>query len=387
MGRRRGLYIRGVRILVAPDKFKGTLTAQQAAEAVAWGWSRVRPDDVIEVVPMADGGEGTMDAVVGAMGGRVRPATVSGPLGDPVEAAYGLVHVGQGTGAVVEMALASGLGLLAEARRRPGLTSTRGTGELIVRAMEESASRVLVCLGGSATNDGGTGMARAFGYRFLDGNGDEVAPGGAALLDLQRIDATDLHPGLAALSVTGACDVDNPLTGPSGASVVYGPQKGASPEDVLLLDRALGHLAAVVHRDLGISLHEQPGAGAAGGLGFGLLAFCSARLRPGIEVVMDALELAPRIARSDLVITGEGSLDAQSLHGKTPAGVLSACELAGVPAIIVCGRAEIAPEGVVVASLSDRVGSEAAVADARSSLTLVAEELAARADALAGATR
>ena len=387
MGRRRGLYIRGVRILVAPDKFKGTLTAQQAAEAVAWGWSRVRPDDVIEVVPMADGGEGTMDAVVGAMGGRVRPATVGGPLGDPVEAAYGLVRDGQGTGAVVEMALASGLGLLAEARRRPGRTSTRGTGELMVRAMEEGASRVLVCLGGSATNDGGTGMARAFGYRFLDGNGDEVAPGGAALLDLQRIDATDLHPGLAALSVTGACDVDNPLTGPSGASAVYGPQKGASPEDVVLLDRALGHLAAVVHRDLGISLHEQPGAGAAGGLGFGLLAFCSARLRPGIEVVMDALGLAPRIARSDLVITGEGSLDAQSLHGKTPAGVLSACELAGVPAIIVCGRAEIAPEGVVVASLSDRVGSEAALADARSSLTLVAEELAARADELAGATR
>ena len=253
--------------------------------------------------------------------------------------------------------------------------------------MEEGASRVLVCLGGSATNDGGTGMARAFGYRFLDGNGDEVAPGGAALLDLQRIDATDLHPGLVALSVTGACDVDNPLTGPSGASVVYGPQKGASPEDVLLLDRALGHLAAVVHRDLGISLHEQPGAGAAGGLGFGLLAFCSARLRPGIEVVMDALELAPGSLESDLVITGEGSLDAQSLHGKTPAGVLSACELADVPAIIVCGRAEIAPEGVVVASLSDRVGSEAALADARSSLTLVAEELAARADALAGATR
>ena len=163
MGRRRGLYIRGVRILVAPDKFKGTLTAQQAAEAMAWGWSRVRPDDVIEVVPMADGGEGTMDAVVGAMGGRVRPATVSGPLGDPVEAAYGLVRDGQGTGAVVEMALASGLGLLAEARRRPGRTSTRGTGELMVRAMEEGASRVLVCLGGSATNDGGTGMARAKG--------------------------------------------------------------------------------------------------------------------------------------------------------------------------------------------------------------------------------
>ena len=361
MVRRRGLYIRGVRILVAPDKFKGTLTAQQAAEAVAWGWSRVRPDDVIEVVPMADGGEGTMDAVVGAMGGRVRPATVSGPLGDPVEAAYGLVRDGQGTGAVVEMALASGLGLLAEVRRRPGRTSTRGTGELMVRAMEEGASRVLVCLGGSATNDGGTGMARAFGYRFLDGNGDEVAPGGAALLDLQRIDATDLHPGLASLSVTGACDVDNPLTGPSGASAVYGPQKGASPEDVLLLDRALGHLAAVVHRDLGIALHEQPGAGAAGGLGFGLLAFCSARLRPGIEVVMDALGLASRIARSDLVITGEGSLDAQSLHGKTPAGVLSACELAGVPAVIVCGRAEIAPDGVVVASLSERVGSEAAL--------------------------
>ena len=230
-------------------------------------------------------------------------------------------------------------------------------------------------------------MAQAFGYHFLDGNGDEIAPGGAALLDLQRIDATDLHPGLAALSVTGACDVDNPLTGPSGASAVYGPQKGASPEDVLLLDRALGHLAAVVHRDLGVAMHEQPGAGAAGGLGFGLLAFCGARLKPGVEVVMDALGLESRIARSDLVITGEGSLDAQSLHGKTPAGVLSACGLAGVPAVIVCGRAEIAPEAVVVASLSERVGPEAALQDARSSLILVAEELAAGADALVGARR
>src|SRR5690349_7479705 len=183
-----------MRILVAPDKFKDTLTAKQAADAVASGWSRVRPGDDIEVVPMADGGEGTMDAVVGAMGGRVQPATVSGPLGESVRAAYGLIRDDQGLQGVVEMASASGLELLAEPRRDPGRASTEGTGQLMVRAMEDGASRLLVCLGGSATNDGGTGMARAFGYRFLDRNGADVAPGGAALLDLQRIDATQLHP-------------------------------------------------------------------------------------------------------------------------------------------------------------------------------------------------
>ncbi len=187
-------------------------------------------------------------------------------------------------------------------------------------------------------------MASALGYRFLDGAGNEIEPVGAALPQLDRIDASHVHPGLASVSVTGACDVDNPLTGPSGASATYGPQKGASPDDVLFLDRALGHLAAVVNRDLGVGWKDEPGAGAAGGLGFGLLAFCGAHLRPGVEVVMDAVGLARRIASADLVITGEGSFDRGSLHGKVPAGILRACALAGVPVAIVCGRAEIEPE-------------------------------------------
>jgi glycerate kinase len=285
---------------------------------------------------------------------------------------------------VVEMAQASGLGLLAQERRAPRRTSTRGTGELMVAAIEGGARRLLVCLGGSATNDGGAGMASALGVRFLDVRGDELSPGGEALLQLARIDASRLHPGLAGVVVIGACDVDNPLTGPAGASAVYGPQKGASSDDVWVLDRALGHLAAVVHRDLAIGLKDEPGAGAAGGLGFGLMAFCGARLRRGVDVVMEALDLPARVAGADLVLTGEGSLDAQSLRGKVPAGVLGAASAAGVPAAVVCGRAEVAPPGVPVFSLVERVGEEAALEDARRSLELVAGELAARVGSLLG---
>lgn len=370
-----------MRVLVAPDKFRGTLTALQAAEAVAAGWRRVRPDDRLELVPMADGGEGTMEALLGALGGTQERRSVAGPLGDPTPSAFGLAPSPDGPLGIVEMARASGLELLGASRRDPCRTTTRGTGELMAAAIEAGARRLLVCLGGSATNDGGTGMAAALGVRFLDAAGAELSPGGAALVDLARIDATALHPGLAGVVVTAACDVDNPLTGPSGASAVYGPQKGASAEDVLLLDRALGHLAALVHRDLGIALRDEPGAGAAGGLGFGLLAFCGARLRPGVEVVMEAVDLRRRVAAADLVITGEGSLDEQSLRGKVPAGVLGLAGTEGVPAAILCGRAEIAPPGVAVFTLVDRVGPVAALEDARRSLELVAEDVAASVDA------
>ena len=365
-----------MRVLVAPDKFRGTLTARAAAEAIRTGWGRERPHDQLELVPMADGGEGTMDALVGALGGRTETAEVTGPLGDPVRAAFGLAPSAEGPLGLVEMARASGLDLVSKARRDPGRATTRGTGELMARALEVGARRLLVCLGGSATNDAGVGMAAALGIRFLDLDGHDLAPGGTALLDLARIDASGVHPGLARTVVTGACDVDNPLTGPSGASAVYGPQKGATPEEVWILDRALGHLASVVHRDLGVALHEEPGAGAAGGLGFGLLAFCGARLRPGVDVVMDAVGLQGRMARADLAITGEGSFDEQSLRGKVPAGVMDMASGAGVPVLIVCGRAEISPPGVVVVSLVDRVGNEAAMGDARRSLELVAQELA-----------
>jgi glycerate kinase len=376
-----------VRILVAPDKFRGTLTARQAAEAVATGWQRARPGDELDLVPMADGGEGTMQALTQALGGRIVPATVTGPLGDPVDAAFGLAPSDDGRLGLIEMATASGLALVPEARRDVLAATTRGTGELMTLAIDAGADRLVVCIGGSATNDGGAGMAGALGARLLDAAGAPIADGGEALATLVHIDLTHLHPVLARVSVLGACDVDNPLTGPSGASAVYGPQKGASPDDVALLDRALGHLAAVVQRDLGVDLREEPGAGAAGGLGFGLLAFCGARLRPGVEVVMDAVGLPRRIAGADLVITGEGSLDEQSLHGKVPAGVLAACELAGVPAAIVCGRATIEVPGVPVISLTELVGERAALDEARPSLVAAAEDLAARAEDLVGAPR
>lgn len=376
-----------MRVLVAPDKFRGTLTARQAAEAVAAGWRRVRPDDELDLVPMADGGEGTMDTLVEALRGRVLHARVAGPMGDPVDAAYGIAESPHGRVGVVEMARASGLTLVDETRRDPLRATTRGTGELMASAIDAGVARLVVCIGGSATSDGGVGMAAALGARFLDGEGRPIADGGAALTDLSRIDLSTMHPGLARVAVAGACDVDNPLTGASGASAVYGPQKGASPDDVVRLDRALAHLAAVVEHDLGVALHDEPGAGAAGGLGFGLLAFCGAHLRPGVQVVMDAVGLSERIEAADLVITGEGSLDAQSLHGKTPAGVLEACALARVPVAIVCGRASIEVPGATVLSLVDRVGERDALGDARSALVVVAEDLASRASDVVGAAR
>jgi glycerate kinase len=375
-----------MRVLVAPDKFRGTLTARQAADAMAAGWRRVRADDELVLVPMADGGEGTLEAIVSAGGGRTETVPVTGPLGDPVQAPIGVVEEGDHRLAIVECATASGLALVSETRRDPLRATTAGTGDLIAGALERHAGRILVCLGGSATNDGGAGMAAALGFRFLDGIGRTLPAGGAALLGLVRIDASGRDRRLEHTQISGATDVDNPLTGPAGASAVYGPQKGAGRDDVLLLDRALGHLAAVVHRDLGVSPKDEPGAGAAGGLGFGLLAFCGARLRPGVDVVMDAVGFEARIARADLVLTGEGSLDAQSLRGKVPDGILRAAGLAGVPVAILCGRADISLAGVTVVSLVERVGAEAALGDARRSVELVAAELAARAPDLAART-
>ncbi|MGZ5326793.1 MAG: glycerate kinase [Actinomycetota bacterium] len=365
-----------MRVLVAPDKFRGTLTARQAAEAIETGWRRARPDDDVDLVPMADGGEGTLDALVDAQGGRLVATTATGPLGDPVDAAFGIVETADGLTGVVESARASGLALLGEGRRDPLRTTTRGTGELILAALSAGARRVVVCLGGSATNDGGVGMAAALGIRFLDVHGRDVADGGAALLDLARIDGRGQHPAVAGATFLGATDVENPLCGPAGASHVYGPQKGASPDDVFLLDRALAHLAAVVHHDLGIALKDEPGAGAAGGLGFGLLAFCGARLRRGVDVVMEAVDLDGRMEGATLVITGEGSLDTQSLYGKVPAGVIRLARLHSVPVAVLCGRSEVTPDGVTVRSLVDRVGEDAALGDARRSLEVLASELA-----------
>lgn len=368
------MYASSMRVLVAPDKFRGTLSAEQAARAIETGWLRARPTDELEIVPMADGGEGTLEALVAALDGELVPARVAGPLGDHVDAAYGTA----GDTAVVEMARASGLALVSESRRDALRATTRGTGELVSEALERHRpAKLIVCIGGSATTDGGAGMAQALGARLLDAEGKDILPGGIGLLDLATIDATGVARVAGTARVLVACDVDNPLVGPSGAAHVYGPQKGARPDEVLLLDRALAHYAAVLYRDLGLDLRDLPGAGAAGGLGAGLVAFLGAKLRPGIEVVMDAVGLRERLEGSQRVVTGEGKLDDQSLRGKTVAGVMRAAEALRVPVTVLCGRAELQPEGVDVASLVGRFGEERALGDTRRALEDLSEEVAA----------
>jgi glycerate kinase len=366
-----------VRVLVAPDKFKGTLTAEQAAEAIAQGWERGDSSAEVEIVPMADGGEGTLDALVAALGGERFTHHVSGPLGDPVEAEFAVVPTEEGPLGVVEMARASGLELIAPPRRNPKRTTTRGTGELILAACRTGVERVLVCVGGSATNDGGAGMAQAVGVRLLDARGVDLGAGGAHLLDLANIDLSTLDPSVRAAGFVVATDVDNPLVGPQGASAVYGPQKGASPEEVALLDRALGHLAAVIHRDLGLDIRNIKGAGAAGGLGAGLMAFLGGRLRPGVDVVMEAVSLRERMEKADLVVTGEGMFDEQSMHGKAPAGVLRVAEEFRLPAVVLCGQKRTDSPGARVFALADRFGLEAAMARTRVLLQDLAAEVAA----------
>jgi glycerate kinase len=290
-----------------------------------------------------------------------------------LDAAYGVA----GGTAVVEMARASGLALVADSRRDPLRATTRGTGELIREALvRHRPATLVVCIGGSATTDGGAGMAQALGVRLLDSAGDDVPPGGAGLLRLAAIDATAVARLLGTTRVLVACDVDNPLVGPTGAAHVYGPQKGASTEDVLLLDRALAHYAAVLYRDLGLDVRDLPGAGAAGGLGAGLVAFLGAKLRPGVDVVTEAVGLREMLARAGHVVTGEGKLDEQSLRGKTVAGIMLLAREALVPVTVLCGRAEVELGGVVVASLVGRFGQERALRDTRRALEELAEEVA-----------
>lgn len=366
-----------MRVLVAPDKFRGTMSAAEAARAIEAGWSRADPSAELELVPMADGGEGTLDALMAALGGERLTERVTGPLGDPVLAPFALVPSADGAMGVVEMATASGLALIPRTRRDPKIATTYGTGELILAACRRGARKVLVCVGGSATNDGGAGMAQALGVRLLDRRGEDVGPGGAALIDLGSIDIRGLDPSVRDASFVVATDVDNPLLGPNGATAVYAPQKGASAEDVRRLERALAHMAAVVSSDLGIDVRDVPGGGAAGGLGAGLVAFLGARLRPGVQVVMDALGLPARIERADLVITGEGRFDRQSLRGKVPAGVLRAASAARVPALVLCGRADVQPEGTKVVAMADRYGMEAALHRPRETLERLAADVAA----------
>jgi len=325
-----------MRIVVAPNAFKGSLSAVEAAEAIGEGVRVAARDAELVLVPIADGGDGTVDALVAATQGERRTLRVRGPLGDPVDAEYGLID--GGSTAVIEMAKAAGLALVPKEKRDPRFTTTYGVGELMQHAYDAGARHFIVGIGGSATNDGGAGMAQALGYHLLDENGLELPPGGLALKRLARIHVGGVHASWKEAKVEVACDVSNPLTGPRGASAVYGPQKGATPEMVAELDAALRHFAEITRRDLGVDVEPLPGAGAAGGLGAGLVAFAGARLQPGAEIVMAALQLDQRLTGAQLVITGEGRLDSQTARfGKGPAAVARHAKNAGIPVVAIGG--------------------------------------------------
>ncbi|MFB7398335.1 glycerate kinase [Streptomyces sp. NPDC056191] len=335
-------------VLVAADKFKGSLTAVQVAERVTAGLRRVIPELTVETLPVADGGDGTVAAAVAA-GFERREVQVTGPLGEQVTAAFAL----RGTTAVVEMAEASGLQLLPAGVFAPLTATTYGSGELLRAALDAGATTLVFGVGGSATTDGGAGMLAALGARFLDASGAPVGPGGAPLADLATADLSGLDPRFASVDLILASDVDNPLTGPKGAPAVYGPQKGATPDDVRTLDAALAHFATVLEKAVGPKAAEAavaPGAGGAGGIGYGAL-ILGASFRPGIELMLEVLGFAPALSRATLVITGEGSLDEQTLHGKAPAGVAAAARAVGKEVVAVCGRLALPPEALGAAGI------------------------------------
>ncbi|MEX5350529.1 glycerate kinase [Pseudomonas juntendi] len=324
-----------MKIVIAPDSFKDSLDAAGVARAIGTGLAEVLPDAELVECPMADGGEGTMEAILAASQGELRRQRVRGPLGAPVEAGWG--WLASSRTAIIEMAQASGLQLVPTGQRDACRSSTWGTGELIAAALAAGATRIVLAIGGSATNDGGSGMLRALGLRLLDANGQPLAEGGQALAGLAHIDASDLDPRLAEVQVEVAADVDNPLCGPHGASAIFGPQKGASPEQVQALDQALGHFADHCAQLLGEDVRDFPGCGAAGGMGFAAKAFMGARFRPGVEVVADLAGLDALVQGADLVITGEGRFDAQTLRGKTPMGVARVAKRHGVPVVVLAG--------------------------------------------------
>jgi glycerate kinase len=324
-----------MRIVVAPDSYKGSISALGVAEAVKEGILRIFPQAEVVTFPVADGGEGTVEALVAATKGEFRTDTVSGPLGDPVDAVWGIL--GDGKTAVIEMAAASGLPLLAPERRDPLRASTYGTGQLVRKVLDAGLPRLIMGIGGSATNDGGAGFISALGARFLDAAGKLLPPGGAALARLHAVDLSDLDPRLTGLEILVACDVDNPLCGPHGASAVFGPQKGATPAMTGELDAALRNYGNIAAAAVNRRITETPGAGAAGGLGAGLLFFTSARLRPGVEIVLETLDFASVVSTASLVITGEGRSDFQTAFGKAPVGVAKAAARYGVPVICLSG--------------------------------------------------
>ncbi|WP_318483215.1 glycerate kinase [Photobacterium leiognathi] len=324
-----------MKIIIAPDSYKESLTAMEVATAIENGFRQVIPNAEYIKLPMADGGEGTVQSLVDASNGTIIERSVTGPLGEQVNGFFGLM--GDGKTAIIEMAAASGLHLVSPELRNPMLTTSFGTGELILAALDKGVKHIIVGIGGSATNDGGIGMAQALGIRFLDENNKQISYGGGALDRLHRIDMSNIDPRLISVKLEVACDVDNPLCGEKGASQVFGPQKGATPEMVAQLDNNLAHYAEIIKRDLGKDVKNMAGAGAAGGMGAALLGLFSAQLRPGIEIVMDAVNLADVLKDADLVITGEGRIDSQTIHGKTPIGVARTAKRFNKPVIGIAG--------------------------------------------------
>jgi glycerate kinase len=370
-----------MKVVIAPDSFKESAAAPDVAAAIAEGWRRVSPRDELVLAPMADGGEGTVDALVSATGGRHVRARVTGPLGNVVSAQYGVL--GDNRTAVIEMAAASGLPLVPPDRRDPRFTTTKGTGDMLRHAIDAGMREIIIGIGGSATNDGGAGMARALGYRFLDADGGELPPGGAALARLAKIDTAGRHPGLNECRIRVACDVDNKLCGRYGAAKVFGPQKGASPATAKELDAAMLRFGRVVEAQLGVPVLNIRGGGAAGGLGAGLVAFAGATLESGVALVAEACGLADMIRDADLVITGEGKIDAQSAGGKTPVGVASIAKRLNVPVIAFAGALGEGYQGLCALGLDAIFGIcpapmsiEQAMAETEKNLANTAENVA-----------
>ncbi|HDY7773642.1 glycerate kinase [Vibrio vulnificus] len=371
-----------MKIIIAPDSYKESLTAMDVAIAIEKGFKQVLPDAHYVKLPMADGGEGTVQSMVDATGGTIIEHTVTGPLGQRVDGFFGLL--GEGKTAVIEMAAASGLHLVTPDQRNPLITTTFGTGELIKAALDHGVKHIIVGIGGSATNDGGIGMAQALGIKLLDAHGNALGHGGGELAKLATIDCSQLDPRLAQVRLEVACDVDNPLCGPKGASAVFGPQKGATPEMVTILDKNLAHYAAIIKQQLGVDVRDMAGAGAAGGMGAALLGLLNAELRPGIEIVMDAVRLDEIVADADLVITGEGRIDSQTIHGKTPIGVARTAKKHGLPVIGIagclsadCGVVHEHGLDAVFAVVNRSVDLPTALAEAAENVELTARNVAA----------
>ncbi len=371
-----------MKIIIAPDSYKESLTAMDVAIAIEKGFKQVLPDAHYVKLPMADGGEGTVQSMVDATGGTIIEHTVTGPLGQRVDGFFGLL--GEGKTAVIEMAAASGLHLVTPDQRNPLITTTFGTGELIKAALDHGVKHIIVGIGGSATNDGGIGMAQALGIKLLDAHGNALGYGGGELAKLATIDCSQLDPRLAQVRLEVACDVDNPLCGPKGASAVFGPQKGATPEMVTILDENLAHYATVIKQQLGVDVRDMAGAGAAGGMGAALLGLLNAELRLGIEIVMDAVRLDEIVADADLVITGEGRIDSQTIHGKTPIGVARTAKKHSLPVIGIagslsadCGVVHEHGLDAVFAVVNRSVDLPTALAEAAENVELTARNVAA----------